>query len=709
MFKRVKGSFLTEEIQGLKCHWPKKPANESIEGFGRTPKKQKWKRTELPSALAQDTDVFSGAIYAPDETLNWNQIRREEYIAQTGLDPWSNNSRGGMKEVRGVVANEYYKNPVLEEFRKQEFDRIHNGYWFYNKGKPTYVTGYNYFYLNYWKLNTGYPDYRDTDRQLFNFWQFVLEDSRCYGLIEITKRGVGKSYRMGAVAYLQTVLYSNVHVGIQSKTDDDAEEMFINKVVEPYKTLPEFLNPLNDHGSEPKSKLSFFPPANRSRTQQFQVEETDSLRSVLTYRNATERAYDGTTLKFLIQDEVAKLEPKIGDAQKRLGVNKNCVYRDSKMVGKIWCSTTVEDMDKGGEPCKKIWYTSDTNNRSSNGRTTSGLYPFFQSALECSHFDEWGFPDRVEAKKEHDGERKNKEGDSVEWVGYIQRNPYNIEEAFMTQGKDCIYNAKILQERQSFLQDCQMTTRGDLEWIDGIEDGKVQFVPNDKNGRWEFSWFFPDDEKQANAVKRTIDAGGFKLYTPKNDEKFGIAYDPFSHTQTVDKRRSNAAIAVYRNYHPWLDPEESDTFVADYVARPDDPEESYEDLIKTCVYFGTSVLIENNKNDCIRYFYKRGYGDFIMQRPDVTLTSSSAATDGIPSSTPVIEYYIKRMKHHVVKHGHKLKHLRIVRDLLEFNPSNRTKYDLGVASQLSVVASERFIFDEDEEEKNTHNVDELFF
>ncbi len=31
----------------------------------------------------------------------------------------------------------------------------------------------------------------------------------CYGIVEITKRGVGKSYRMGAVAYLQTVRYSN--------------------------------------------------------------------------------------------------------------------------------------------------------------------------------------------------------------------------------------------------------------------------------------------------------------------------------------------------------------------------------------------------------------------------------------------------------------------------------------------------------------------
>jgi len=708
MFKKPKKGSTYEMIQGLKCYLPIRPDKRTVPGYGLRGYAQKWVRPELPTFKADTIDIFSGATYAPEEQLTWEEARREEYIGQTGFDPWARDRRGRMKEVAGVLPDPHYKNEQLEAFRKQEFDRIRHGYWFYNKNKMVYVTGFHYFYLTYWKLNTGYPEFRDTDRQLFFFWQYVLEDDRAAGLIEITKRGVGKSYRMGAVAYLMTVLHRNSHVGIQSKSDTDAAEFFDQKVVEPYKSLPEFLVPIHDHGSEPASKLSFFPPADRSASAHMKKKVGPRpIRSLMTYRNAGERAYDGTTLKFLVQDEIAKMEKKVGDAQKRLGVNRNCVYRDSKMVGKIWASSTVEDMDKGGEQAQKIWYQSDINTRSENGRTKSWLYPYFQSALECSHFDEWGYPLIEKAKKEHDAERAAKEGDSVEYVGYVQRNPYNIEEAFMTKGADCIYNARILQNRQKFLQEFKMTSRGDFMWEDGVYDSKVIWVPNDINGRWEVSWLFPK-ESMANQVREEKDMFGQRLFSPTNDVWFGIAFDPFSHAQTVDNRRSNAAIAVYRNKNPFIDPELSDTFCADYVHRPDDPEDAYEDLIMACVYYGTSALIENNKNDAINYFKRRGYYNFIMERPEATLTANSGKpTDGIPSVTPVIEYYIKRMRHHIVKHGHKLNHLRIVRDLLDFDPKKRTKFDLGVASQLAILAAEKHEYDADEA-GNEYDIQEIF-
>lgn len=703
MIKKPKGSAGYEVIQGLKCHKPPMPPKEMIQGYGRPPGAQKWERTPLPTFLASDVDIFSGTVYAPDEELTWDEVRREELIGQTGRDPWKLDSKKVPKLVPGVIADEFYINPHLEEFRVQEYERISNGHWFYNKGKPVYLTGDHYFYLNWWELNTGYPDFRHTDRELFYFWEYVREDDRCYGLIEITKRGVGKSYRMGAVAYLETIRYKKAHVGIQSKSDDDAEEMFLTKVAEPYKQLPEFLIPTHDHGTEPKTRLYFFPPAQRGASAAYSNIKTEALRSMTTFRNAGERAYDGTTLRFLIQDEIAKMEKKVGDAQKRLGVNRNCVYRDSKMVGKIWCSSTVEDMEKGGEQAKKIWYDSDQNAaRSEIGRTKSGLYRYFTSALECSHFDEYGFPRRDIAKKEHDAERAIREGDSVEYIGYVQRNPYNIEEAFMTLGGDCIYNAMILQERQRFLQEFKMTVKGDFQWKNEKE---VEFIINEENGHWELSWMF-DNEADANKVGTQVGPNGTKLFFPKNDYAFAMALDPVSHKQTVDKRRSNVGIAVYRKYHPFKDPDQSDTFVADYVGRHDDPEVDYDQAMMACVYFGCSILIENNKSNAIDYFYRQGFGEFIMTRPR-TGGEVGNETDGIPSNNSVIEFYIGKMRTHVNKHGRKLNHLRIVRDLLEFDPNNRTKYDLGVASQFALVAASKFDV-LDYEVSDEYDIDEMF-
>lgn len=706
MFKKSKGSSGYEIVQGLKCHKPPMPSKDTMMNYGAAIANSKWRRTILPEFAAQDIDIFSGTIYAPEEKLTWDEVRREEIIAQTGRDPWTRDGKGQPKVVIGVQPDEFYINPYLEEFRVQEFDRIENGFWLLIKGKPVFLTGFHYFYLNWWELNTGYPDFRDTDRQLFYFWQYVLEDDNCYGLLEITKRGVGKSYRVGAVAYLQTVRHKKAHVGIQSKTNEDAEEMFLTKVVEPYKQLPEFLIPTHNHGTEPQTKLNFFPPAERGAASRFKQNSSESLRSMLTYRNSGERAYDGTTLKFLIQDEIAKLEKKNGNAQKRLGVNRNCVYRDSKMVGKIWATTTVEDMDKGGEQVKDIWYDSDLKKKSDIGRTKSGLYRYFTSALQCSYFDQWGYPVLRLAKEEHDAERTNKEGDSVEYIGYVQRNPYNIEEAFMTLGGECIYNAAILQNRQRFLQEFDMVTRGDFEWVDGIQDSKVYFKPNEENGAWEVSWLF-DKEEESNRVAKGIEANGFVTYAPKNDRNFASALDPVSHKQTVELRRSNAAMAIYRKFDPWHDTDQSDTFVADYVMRNDNPEDDYENALKACVYFGVSILIENNKNAALDYFYRRGYGEFIMTRPKSTTTSAAQETDGIPSNTPVIEYYIGAGRVHVSQHGHKLNHLRIVRDLLDFNPMKRTKYDLAVAAQLCLVAAEKFkVLDYNDDDN--YNIEELF-
>lgn len=692
MFDPIKNGTV-ETIQGLDCWVPPRPKISEIQGSHLPKKKQKWYRTELPQIQARHIDWFSGDEYEPDDLIDWDTARREEIIKQTGCDPWNVNNQGHPKPVPGVVADEDYINPILDDFRSQELERIRHGHWFMNNGTAVYLTGFHYFYLNWWKLNTGYPDFRDSDRKIFYFWQYCLEDDNCYGISEITKRGVGKSYRVGSVAYLMCISHKKVHVGMQSKTDEDAEELFLSKVVEPMKDLPDFLIPINNHGSDPKKKLNFFAPAKRGKGARFSKKSKDSeLRSFMTFRNAGEKAYDGTTLKFLILDENGKLDPRIGDAKKRLGVTRNCVYRDSKMVGKIWATTTVEEMEKGGKACMEIHYDSDLSKRSDIGRTKSGLYPFFMSALDCSYFDEYGYPDREKAFKEHEAERKIREGDSVEWTGYVQRNPYNINEAFMVSGTKCIYNAKVLQERQVALSnpDFNGVERGDFVWENGIPDTKAIWVPNDVNGKWFVSWRFKNEKEEANRVKVEEDYNGFKTFTPLNVSFGGFAFDPYSHTETVDKRRSNGASAVFRNYNPFYDPNHSNTWIADYVARPDDPDECSEDQIIACHYFGIKILIENNKNDSLRYFKKRGYGNFILKRPKDTFTKDDASqsTDGIPSVTPVIDYYIKRTKSHIHNYGHLLKHLRIVKDLLEFDPSNRTKFDLGVASQLALIAAE---------------------
>ena len=41
------------------------------------------------------------------------------------------------------------------DYIEQEFDRRDNGYWFINNGKPTYITGTHYMYLQ-WKIGRAH-------------------------------------------------------------------------------------------------------------------------------------------------------------------------------------------------------------------------------------------------------------------------------------------------------------------------------------------------------------------------------------------------------------------------------------------------------------------------------------------------------------------------------------------------------------------------
>lgn len=684
MYNSIEGGRV-EEIQGLRCWIPPVPDLKTIQGYFLAEKDQKWARTELPEFDQLDVEIVSGSEYPKGYKLSWDEAKREEVIKQTGYDPFD------MSKNPKIIYQDYdqfYINEKMEEFRQQENDRIDNGFWFMCKGKPVFITGYHYFYLTWWKLNTGYPNFRDTDRKLFYFWQYCKEDQFCYGLIEITKRGQGKSYRVGSVGFLENVRYKGSHVGIQSKNDEDAGTFFKTKVVEPMKELPEFMIPINNHGTEPQSGLSWFPPSRKTLNARY-IKRQDAIRSWMDFRSATNNAYDSCTCKFIVEDEIAKIEPKIGDAQKRIGICKDVVFRDNKMIGKIWATSTVEDMEKGGDSCHIVYRQSDLSKRSENGYTVSGLYPFFLSAIECTIFDEYGYPDVIAAKKKHNAERKNLEGDSLGYTLYIQKNPYTIEEAFRTSGKDCIYNARILTEREQMCNEFRFTSVGNFEWVNGKPFTKVEFVHNE-SGKWEISWLFPFD-KDANQVAEGLFINGKKTYSPKNNHKFAIGYDPFSHASTsFEKRRSNAGGAVYRMSDFW-DQDNSDTYVADYVDRPDNPNDAHMEILKACWYYGCQALCESQKNSFFEFCKQSGCYDFVMWRPDSTMpaTKGASSTEGVPSSSPVISQYVDAGKTHIHTKGYKLKHLRIIKDYLKFDPSKRYKFDLGVASQLVLLAADR--------------------
>ena len=292
----------------------------------------------------------------------------------------------------------------LEEYKRQEWDRRLNGYWFMNNGKPTYLTGSHYMYLQWFQIDIGYPRFRQPDLEYFYFLKYVEEDPECMGMLEITKRRFGKTFRGGMFLYDYITRTRMTNGGIQSKTGNDAKKVFAKAVISPFKKLPRFFRPEYDMslGVTPKSEIRFQQTNVRGKKAEDNIDK-EELGSMIDWGSADTIHYDGQKLHRYFSDEWAKTtEVNIYD---RHEVIRYCLLDDEgKIIGKALYSSTVEKLDteRDGiqQAARTLWNDSDQLNKQGNGRTSSGLYRFFMTADRAKNFDFFGFPDVDKTIKE---------------------------------------------------------------------------------------------------------------------------------------------------------------------------------------------------------------------------------------------------------------------------------------------------------------------
>ena len=120
-----------EDIQGLKCHIP--PV-----GYGY--------------------HILTKKLVKVD-VIKRSRKKSEQYWEPT-VEPLPEWYEEGRKEELKIWKNDhnYYDNK-LEAYRRNEWTRRLAGVWFYNNGKPTYITGEHYYFMKYCLLDEDYPDY----------------------------------------------------------------------------------------------------------------------------------------------------------------------------------------------------------------------------------------------------------------------------------------------------------------------------------------------------------------------------------------------------------------------------------------------------------------------------------------------------------------------------------------------------------------------
>ena len=619
-----------------------------------------------------------------------------------------------LKGIKTIFDWKNYKDDFKEEwyeFIDKEFKRREQGFWFVNKDKPTYITGTHFVYLQYSKIDIGKPDFRESNRLFYIFWEACKADSRCYGMSYLKNRRSGFSFMASAETVNMATISSDARFGILSKSGADAKKMFTDKVVPISVNYPFFFKPIQDGMDRPKTEIAYRVPASkltrRSITETVRPESLNGLDTTVDWKNTGDNAYDGEKLKLLVHDESGKWE-RPNNILNNWRVTKTCLRLGSRIIGKCMMGSTSNALDKGGANFKKLYNNSDVTKRNSNGQTSSGLYSLF-IPMEWNYegyIDSYGFPvfenpkekvvdtfgDEIKIgvlqywKNEVEGLKDDQDGLNE----FYRQFPRTTEHAFRDEAKESLFNLTKIYEQidhNADLNNIASVTIGSFQWENGVKDSKVIFMPN-RDGNFRISWVPP-----YNLQNRVIVKNGTKY--PGNDHCGAFGCDSYDISGTVDGRGSNGSLHGLTKFS--MEDVPPNQFFLEYIARPQTAEIFFEDVLMACVFYGMPLLCENNKPRLLYHFKRRGYRGFSMNRPDKVwnkLSVTEKDIGGIPNSSEdikqahasAIETYINTSVGSTENGFGDMYFQRTLEDWARFNINNRTKHDASISSGLALMA-----------------------
>ena len=609
-----------------------------------------------------------------------------------------------------------------QEFIDSEFEKREHGIFIKIDLDVFYLTGEHWMFLKHYYLTESdmYGFFRVPAMESYWHWEACVADSRGWGEFRGKGRRTSWSVESASIALNVFTITRYANIPIVSERKDLAGELFTGKIVQSFEYYPIYFKPLIPlPHKEIASNLNITFETNKKEI------------SKINFYPTKITAYDSTKVKTIsINDELGKwMEISLSEY-----ITRHYRCHTEGNTAKARCGSTAgEYKSGGGEEFQTEFLNADPDKRNQLGRTGNGLISLFidicyTTTQPISYFDEWGYAVVFDPKEPilsevgewlergaitdwditYESLKKNKGGDSTiqeekkvkTLNAFLRDMPREIEHMFRNEGGvNNDFDIDNLNNHADFLYKLSeeeltgIIYRGNLIWTGEEFDSPVEWRENPR-GKFFTTWL--PDKKQRNKYTMKMFMGK-SIKFPSNNELGCFGVDPYDIIgNTTDNQGSDEAIVGYSKMSMAGCP--SHSFFLKYKERPDKRNDSYDDVIKACQYFGFYANIESNKARLLEYIWEKGFTGYVMRRQDKRwkfLSDAEKLWGGIPSSTAVNEDHASGLKDYILdfvgntlETDCKVYFLDLIQEWIDFNILKRKKFDLAVASGFAKMGAQ---------------------
>ena len=479
-----------------------------------------------------------------------------------------------------------------------------NGFWFFNNGEPTYVTGMYADHLCVNKFNNRFFNYNESQRDDFYFRDLIWHMDEVDGMQWLKPRRYGMS--MEEITQSIYVLLSgyNHNIALQSDTLEKAHKTLMLPLIETYINRPRWFREdfYKSNGKRPRKSLELTD-----------VKATDDgeglswLGGRVTAYPTNAKAADGTENMYDVIDEFSKFS---ADANPRQVMDVNMkTIRNAGRRGKLSALSTSGDSDDVLISFKEwVKLTGESTIVGNNTRTISGLIKRFVSSLWSQYLpiellpDKYGKIDAARNQEWVENEINKKQKGTKEYYFEKRKLPLNEDDALIASTDVNYFRKAACVARRKYLctlrPDQKPYVRGNLV-EKTVENGivKVYFEHNEE-GLWMVAIQPYIDASRNIDCRNRFKVSDRNVYFPVINPEFIVGYDPIRYRKedTKSGHLSRAAIKVWKVWDYFNAPNSKD-FIQDapaalYVGRPDRPEDAHKEFCKAMKYWGAPGSFE---------------------------------------------------------------------------------------------------------------------